>query len=228
VRASADDAGVEGVQIEVRVVAELDLQLLSIGVVNDYSASMLEQDLDTVARIERDLFEILPPIYEAEVSVFSEQITLQQAYTEDEDAVLQAVARDDGIERSSTALYDAMGEALSRLTERTRPARLLIVSTDGRENASTMHEKAELIEAIADSGVAVLMLGALFADVAEMRQLVGPRGFYFYTPLYDDLRATLDGYLDSLRELVVVRIPPEHANSPLEIEVAGESVTIEP
>ena len=104
-----------------------------------------------------------------------------------------------------------------------------MASTDGHENASELYTQSELINTINDNGVFVVMLGALLADVDELRDLAGNRGVYFYTPYYDDMRALMSGYLDSLAELVSVAIPPEYADADsIQIDVGDQSVTVEP
>jgi hypothetical protein len=121
-----------------------------------------------------------------------------------------------------------MGTGLASLVERTRPLRLLLVSTDGLENSSMTHTKAEIMDTVSSEGIPVIMLGALFADVSELRDLAGPRGVYFYTPLYDDLRTEVERLIDALANMVVVDLPPEAAeNRPLLIEVGGTSVEVE-
>jgi len=212
----------------VTLVADVPDDFMSIGIVNDYSGSMSLADLGVVERIETDLFTVLPPVYEGEVTLFSTNVSVKQAFTSDESSLLEAVVRDTSFERDLTALYDGMGTGLDSLVERTRPIRILLVSTDGLENSSKMHTKAEIIETVSNEGIPVIMLGALFADVPELRALAGPRGVFFYTPLYADLRAEMNRVLDALANTVVVDIAAEDAaERPLRIEVGGTSVEIE-
>jgi hypothetical protein len=187
--------------------------VISLSLVNDYSGSMLDQDLDAVEQIHTDMFTHLPPIHETEVIQFSDEVDVRQAYTTDAEALLAAVARDDAYRRGSTALYDGMGVGLERLVERDRPVKILMVSTDGAENSSMRHTKPELLETMRDHGVIVVMLGALLADVPEMRDLTGDRGVLFYTRYYSELRATMQAYLESLGEIVEVHVDPEFAEA---------------
>jgi hypothetical protein len=216
------------VEFSVRVLAELDPALMSIGFVNDYSTSMRSADLDIVGTIFSDIINVLPAVYEGEVTYFSEEVLVKQPFTTDESELLDAVARDAAFDRQTTALYDGIGTALDSLITRERPIRLLIVSTDGLENASMNYEKAALIDTITDNHVAVLMLGALFADVSEMRQLAGPLGFFFYTPTYDRLRSAVSEYVASLGEIVAIELDPQYAEADsVEIELDGASTTAE-
>lgn len=201
--------------------------LVSLSVVTDYSGSMADSDLDTAAEIFTDVFNILPPIFEAEVVLFSETVTQKLAFTEDRDALLAAVARDDSVERSSTALYDGMGTALSHLVARERPIRVLIASTDGLENASTGFTKDQLTATIGSNRILVLMLGSLFSDVDELKELAGTNGVYFYAPSYSSLKSSVANYITSLGEAVRITLDAAHQNADsARITVDGVSTTV--
>lgn len=210
-------------QFTFSLVGEAPKDLLSIGVVNDYSGSMSSSDLQTVANIETDLFTYVPPVYEAEVTQFSSEVVVKQSFTSEQSVLLDAVSYDAEFDRQLTALYDGMGAGLDSLLTRTRPLRLLIVSTDGQENDSKQYEKAEIIDKVTREKVPVLMLGALFAQPSELRELAGPRGVYFYTPYYADARAQVEQYLESLSNLVAVNIPEEHRGDGPVMVQAGDA-----
>jgi len=212
---------------------QLSADVLSLGLVNDRSASMSSPDLLVVERVQKTLFNLLPPFYEGELTLFSSEVLVKQPFTTDHAKLLGAVEGDDGIDPELTALYDGMGNALDSLTGRSRPARVLMVSTDGLENASVAYKKQEIVKAIADDHVFVVMLGALFADVSELKSLAGPRGVYFYTPLYaDPLFADPHGkvtdLLAALTQGVALDIPPAvAAERPLRLDLDAASVEID-
>jgi hypothetical protein len=217
--------------------ANLSEDVLSLEIVNDYSASMSLADLQAVEQIEDDLITALPPIFEGEVTLFSSQVRVKQAFTTDRAALLDAVECDQAFDRELTALYDGMGNGLDSLTSRSRPARVLLVSTDGLENASVAYKKADILKTIAADGVVVVMLGALFADVKELETLAGSRGVYVYTPLYADMQSQVQALIAALANGVALDIPADIAQNrplradgtktPFVLEIAGESVTIE-
>lgn len=199
--------------------------LVSVALVNDYSGSMLDHDLDNVEALELDLLDCLPPSTEASVTVFSDDVVVRQRFTEDRAALAAAVRRDDGFDRSSTALYDGMGHALDDLTMRDRPVRLLIVSSDGLENASVNQNKQELLQEVQSEGVTVVMLGALFADLYEMDDLTRHDGVFFYTPFYDDMAEFAGEYIRSLKSMVELTIPSQYAGAQsISIVLDGEVV----
>lgn len=210
--------------------ADITGELLSLQFVNDYSASMRDDDLDIVSTIHSDILDVLPQaIYEGEATYFSTEVTVKLPFTDDESALRSALERDTSIDRDTTALYDGMGTGLSSLLTRDRPLKLLIVSTDGLENSSTEFSKADIVSRLQQNHVAVLMLGAVFSNVDEMQDLAGPYGVFFYTPAYDDLRAAVQQYVESLSNLALLRLPPEYADADqVQISVAGEQVSVDP
>lgn len=228
------DSGVTPIATSFSALSE---DVLSLEIVNDYSASMSLADLQDVEQIEDDLLTALPPIFEGEVTLFSSQVRVKQAFTTDRSALLDAVECDQTFDRELSALYDGMGNGLDSLTSRSRPARVLLVSTDGLENASVAYKKADILKTIANDGVVVIMLGALFADVNELKTLAGARGVYVYTPLYANMQSQVHDLISALASGVALDIPADVADSrplradgtqtPLVLQIADESVTIE-
>jgi hypothetical protein len=216
------------VAVGVTPFASLPEDVLSLELVNDYSASMSVPDLKVVQRIQDDLLNALPPFYEGEVTLFSSAVRVKQAFTTDHASLLAGVECDQAFDRELTALYDGMGNGLQSLTSRARPARVLMVSTDGLENASVAFKKTDILQRVAQDHVFVVMLGALFADFDELSALAGPNGVYFYTPLYPDLRARVSKLVNALSHGAAVDIPASMANQgPLVLDIAGQSVEVE-
>ena len=220
-------------RVKVTPFAQLSGDVLSVEFVNDYSATMSRPDLLAVERVQKGLLNALPPIYEGEVTMFSSEVLVKQAFTTDRAKLIGAVEDDTGVERDLTALYDGMGNGLDSLTGRSRPARLLMVSTDGLENASIAYKKAELVRAITSDHVFVVMLGSLFADVGELKSLAGPQGVYCYAPLYSDpLFADPHGKVTSLVNALThgaaIDIPPAlAAGRPLRLDIDGQVVELD-
>lgn len=217
--------------------SNLSEDALSLEIVNDYSASMSVADLQDVEQVEDELLTALPPIFEGEVTLFSSQVRVKQSFTTDRGALLDALECDQAFDRELSALYDGIGNGLDSLTSRPRPARVLLVSTDGLENASVAYKKADIVKTIADDDIVVIMLGALFADMNELKTLAGARGVYVYTPLYADMQSRVRDLIAALASGSALDIPADVAQNrplradgtatPLLLEIAGESVAIE-
>lgn len=220
---------------QVRVLAQGEYTLacadssaqLSIAFVNDYSASMSDGDLKALSAIETSLVGALPDGLEGEVHLFSSDVDLAQPFTSERSELLSAVAVDPEYERQSTALYDGMGQALDSLIQRDRPLKLMVVSTDGQENASTAYSQATLVDTIEQSGVVVVMMGSLLSRPSALRTLSGARGVHAYAPSHQGLRAITSGFVDSLRCVAELRLSAGVTlNAGAVLTVFGQSVEL--
>lgn len=201
---------------------------MSLAVVNDYSSSMLDSDLDDVESLELMVVEHLPPATEGSVTNFSEEVERVRDFTDDHELLAEGLRRDDDFPRAMTALYDGMGSALDDLIERDRPVRVLMVSSDGLENASDEWEEDELMDLVEQEGVVVVVLGALFADMDQMRDLTEHDGVFFYTPFYADMDEQVEQYVESLQQMTRLTVPSAFAGAErIEIEVGGERAVVE-
>jgi hypothetical protein len=216
-------------EYSITLTADLPTDLLSIAVVNDYSASMFDADLRDVEEAEQTLFTLLPKVHETEVIRFSTEVETVLPFGTDADALDMALAYDDGFERMTTALLDGLGTGAGDLAGRQRPVRILILSTDGGENASTMFEEAQVFDALDESHVFVIALGALLADVDFMRELTRERGVFVYTREFNALLDTVMPLFESLEQMVQVEIaeldpPPEEVH----VRLDGQMLTLTP
>lgn len=208
--------------------AEMDGDLLSIGFVNDYSGSMSADDLRLNAEIETELVSVLPEIFEGEVTLFATDVEQRLPFTDDRNALLDALEYQDDFERGATALYDGFGRGVESLANRERPLRLGVLATDGQENASMAFSREEVVEIVAEQRLCVLVLGSLFADPNELRELAGDCGVYFYTPAYGDLKAAVGGYIESISHMSEFSISSEaRGEGELRLSVGGLSVVVD-
>lgn len=207
--------------VQVRFLAELEGTVFSVSVVNDYSGSMADADLELVSEIQTALFEALPPIFETEVVYFADLADTVLPFTTDRDAVLGAVQPDLAYERGFTALYDGMGAGLTTLTEREAPVRILMVSTDGHENASEQFTQPQLRSTIDENGIITVMLGSRFSNVEDLKSFASGRGVFFYTPAFRELKERVAEYVESLLATAELTLPPELDGEDVEIRVNG-------
>jgi hypothetical protein len=149
-------------------------------------------------------------------------------FSSDRDAIDAALARDDDFERGTTALFDGLGAGLDDLAARERPVRVVILATDGRENASTMFEKADVLAALAEPNTFIVVLGGLLADVSTMKELASKAGVYFYTREFSGLAASVEPFCDSLAALTELRVPlPEGAAGAVKVKLAHAELGVE-
>ncbi len=202
---------------------------LSLSLVGDYSASMRDEDLDAMAALFRDIVTALPDGIHGQVVWFSANAMTQQSFTGDRATLLAAVARNDNMPRSRTALYDGMGLALSQIQAHGDPFNLLVLVTDGRENASSSYTPQELASLAQTQDVFVLMLGSLLADEKQLRQRAGEHGAYLYAPNLQQLRSSLQQYIAALGALSVVELPGYVVLADeLELDLDGQTLRFNP
>lgn len=212
-------------EYSITLTADLPTDLLSIAVVNDYSASMLTGDLRDVADVEQTLYSLLPAIHETEVIRFSTEVETTLPFTTDGDALNDALAYDADFERETTALIDGLGTGATDLSDRERPVKIILLSTDGGENASTMYMQDAVLAQLDDDHVFVIALGALLADVDFMRELTRGRGVFVYTREFSALQTAVMPFLESLKELVEVHIP-EMDPPPTAVHIAYDGMEL--
>jgi hypothetical protein len=203
-----------------------DGDLFTMSLVTDYSDSMRLEDLTLISELYTDLVTDLPEVYEAEVLAFSTNVSVQQSFTEDRDDLRAGVGLDLMLFRGWTALNDAMGQAVTDLAERDRPVRIMVVATDGEENASSHWWPEQVLEAIEEEQVLVVMIGALFADVDQLERMAGERGIYFYGTEYEGVAEDVQAWIESLSSSVKVELegaPPDATS--VRIEVGGMETT---
>lgn len=177
--------------------------------ITDYSASMTEQDISDASAIYTAAVDILPPIYEAEVTLFSTEVSRKLAFSTQKQDILAALAVDKAFKRKSTALYDGLGTAVTSLNARPAPVKILLATTDGQENASKEYKTKESVIALIDQGgVFVVMLGGLFADQGDLRALAGPRGIFAYARAVRPAAEAIRAFVNSLGKAVRVEVKP--------------------
>lgn len=196
---------------------------LSISFVADQSGSMSDKDLSVVRELYSDAVTALNPIMEGEYITFSETVNQSASFDTDNDVLLNSIANDTIADRGATALYDGLNTGVTNISARSKPAKIIVCSTDGIDNSSLVTREA-VAQNISDSQVFVLMLGNLYADPDQLNELAGPRGIFVYTYALADLAGTFAGILQGFEEMAVAEIPAAAAGiSSVTINYDGNS-----
>ena len=147
----------------------------------DYSGSMSDRDLDESIEIFRTLYAAVPDnCLETDVLVFSDDVRRRGGrMMRDRDAMLQAVARDPAMPRGTTALVDALGDGARSTSKRPAPVRMLLVATDGKENASQRWSYADALRTAQAGGVRIISFGSLLSDADFLERLGAETGGFF-------------------------------------------------
>jgi hypothetical protein len=231
-----DDVAVDDVTVQYVEQLEGDPLVISTAIVSDYSHSLEHEQVQMlfdrapiIAAYEKLLEDLPRAKYEGFVLNFSSTIVVREEWTRDAARLREQVQEDMEIGRFQTRLYDALAETLDRritqapgngVLHRCQPVRLIVLYTDGADNAPdandwTYRESADnlglLAEAI-DQGKVTLATLAAFMPTEQnpdhpLFQLAGDRGVFVHAITSEQLRERFARYTESLTHMVVFRIP---------------------
>ena len=135
---------------------------VSIGLVVDNSGSMAKKR-SAVNKSALDLIQASNPQDEAFVVNFSDEAFIDQELTGDVNKLRDGLAHIES--RGGTALYDAVVASADKLAaDAKRPKQVLIIITDGEDNASTLNLEQTIHRVQQLSGPVVYTIGLLFGD----------------------------------------------------------------
>ncbi len=191
----------------IRWATDLNATIVSLSCFLDYSGSMRDKDIDDAIEVFKSIFSI-PVGFEAEYSIFSNIIVKKTSFTTNTGTLYNAVVRDNSFKRWSTALFDAMGYGIQSVASRNTPVKLLIVATDGYENASTEFTQENTLYSMANKdNVHIIVLGAMLADLDFMKRATqATDGFYCYSKNFGSLQNLVQDLVDVLENMSVVEI----------------------
>jgi Ca-activated chloride channel homolog len=135
---------------------------VSIALVIDNSGSMYRKR-PSVNKSALDLIEASNPQDEAFVVNFSDEAFIDQDFTSSESKLRDGLSHIDS--RGGTALYDAVVASADKLVaDAKRPKQVIVLITDGEDNASTLNLE-QTIRRVQDlSGPVIYSIGLLFGD----------------------------------------------------------------
>jgi len=160
--------------------ARCDAPIFTASSILDYSGSMSDRDIDESIALFQALYDAVPArCLETDVRVFSTDVRLRGRVTADRAAMQQAVTRDESMPRATTALVDAIGDGARSVRTRAAPVRLLLVATDGMENASRRWAYADAVATARAGDVRVFSFGSLLSDVGFLAHVGAQTGGLF-------------------------------------------------
>jgi|HubBroStandDraft_1064217.scaffolds.fasta_scaffold06023_3 Ca-activated chloride channel family protein len=135
---------------------------VSIGLVIDNSGSMYRKR-PSVNKSALDLIQASNPDDQAFVVNFSDEAFIDCDFTADLNKLRDGLAHIDS--RGGTALYDAVAASADHLVEEAkRPKQVLVLITDGDDNASTLDLEQTIHRVQELSGPVIYTIGLLFGD----------------------------------------------------------------
>jgi VWFA-related protein len=135
---------------------------VSIALVIDNSGSMYRKR-PSVNKSALDLIQASNPQDEAFVVNFSDEAFIDQDFTSDVNRLRDGLSHIDS--RGGTALYDAVVASADKLVaDAKRPKQVLVLITDGEDNASTLNLEQTIRRVQELSGPVIYSIGLLFGD----------------------------------------------------------------
>ena len=135
---------------------------VSIALVVDNSGSM-SRKRPSVNKSALDLIQASNPQDEAFVVNFSDEAFIDQEFTSDVNKLRDGLGHIES--RGGTALYDAVVASADKLvSDAKRPKQVLILITDGEDNASTLNLEQTIRRVQQLSGPVIYSIGLLFGD----------------------------------------------------------------
>jgi len=135
---------------------------VSIALVVDNSGSM-SRKRPSVNKSALDLVEASNPEDEAFVVNFSDEAFIDQEFTSDVNKLRDGLSHIES--RGGTALYDAVVASADKLAaDAKRPKQVLVIITDGEDNASTLTLEQTIRRVQQLSGPVIYSIGLLFGD----------------------------------------------------------------
>jgi VWFA-related protein len=135
---------------------------VSIALVVDNSGSMAKKR-PAVNKSALDLIQASNPKDEAFVVNFSDEAFIDQEFTADVSKLREGLSHIES--RGGTALYDAVVASADKLAaDAKRPKQVLILITDGEDNASTLNLEQTIRRVQQLSGPVIYSVGLLFGD----------------------------------------------------------------
>ena len=135
---------------------------VSIGLIVDNSGSMYKKR-PAVNKAALDLIEASNPKDEAFVVNFADEAYIDQDFTSSVAQLRQGLSHIEA--RGGTALYDAVVASADKLaTDSKNPKQVIILITDGEDNASTLNLEQTIRRVQQLSGPVIYSIGLLFGD----------------------------------------------------------------
>jgi Ca-activated chloride channel family protein len=142
---------------------------VSIALVIDNSGSMYKKR-PSVNKAALDLVQASNPQDEAFVVNFSDEAFIDQEFTSDINQLRDGLSHIDS--RGGTALYDAVVASADKLVaDAKRPKQVLVLITDGEDNASTLNLEQTIRRVQELSGPVIYTVGLLFGDESSRAEV---------------------------------------------------------
>ena len=176
-------------ELQTPIDVNLSTTPISVCLVLDYSGSMSNNALEAMEEAAKIFVQNMYEDDYGEILKFSVEIEIMQSFTDDKDALIDAIEEAPDFPRVSTSLYDAIYQAISDTAGQTGN-KAVIAMSDGDDNKS-QKSASEVIEHAVLNDVSVFTIGLeLEIDANDLRIIAKQTGgVYYESPAPEDLAA---------------------------------------
>jgi len=182
----------------------------SVLLIVDVSGSMAGEPMNQARQAVQQFIQALEPADSIAIMSFDSKVTLLQDFTTDRNLLSQAAAR--LTPAGETALYDAVIDGSTKISEAPQGRRLVVILTDGKATVGTERRQASL-DAAAAADVSIVAVG-LGAEID--RQYLGEltastSGRFLEAPTPASLRQAYVDLASAIRSqyTLIVDVPPD-------------------
>ncbi|MDY7091455.1 MAG: vWA domain-containing protein [Acidobacteriota bacterium] len=199
-----------------RAEADRKYRLFRFNLVIDESTSIETPELIEARRIIDKFLRRIPVVYEAQIIRFSTSVQPPSAFTNDVDALRQALGQGNDRLIGGTDFYNAMERALRELTSANRgetlPLQFTIAFTDGADTSGREFEPFKRsLQQMVDHEQIFLFIAGIGGEGEiqhdQLRQLPGSRGIYYELSKVPEVDQVFDAIAQMLDKTYVLRIP---------------------
>ncbi len=190
--------------VQTPITVELSRSHIRASLLLDYSASMPPEALAALETASRNFLGYLVAGDHAQVIKFASGVEVLQEYTDDREALRQAIEHEPDLDLGSTSLYDAIYQSISGTAEQAGN-RAVIAMSDGADNSS-VHSATSVMEHALAKGVPVFTigLGHLIDEDVLIAIAAKTGGLYYCAPTPQDLGAIYERIAGTLSSQYLV------------------------
>lgn len=184
--------------------------LFRFNIVIDNSGSIDDRNLafvqDTLSRFIRNV----PPVYEAQIIKFADNIQIHSSFLKDKQALIRYI--NEPKHRGNTALFDAITLGVEGLIdpEFKIPLRFTVVLTDGKDNRSKISRedfKPKIIRMCRDNHIPLFIVGVTDEVDSQLLKDISRYGMYQHIKRFPDVDKAFALILNVIKDTYIIKIP---------------------
>lgn len=185
--------------------------LFRFNILIDNNKTIEPQSLAHLQHIFKRLIEFLPPVFEAQIIRFSDDIQIKTKFTRDKQELINAITQEQPQE--GTALYDAIEMGVQELRylpdDGTQRFSILITNNKGKVglNFSAEDFKREIVNICRKNSILLFIIGVEDVVNSQFLSEIAEFGFYQHIKSFSDLALGYQVILNMIKNTYILKIP---------------------